>query len=125
MATTIEKVKELVDANTVIGTPVEYGEILLIPISKISIGYASGGSEFPQKQADKNGGFGGGGGAGIKITPMAFVVIQGTSVKILPMASPADTTVDRVVEMVPNMFDKVTGFIDKKSAEKKEDGFEG
>ena len=60
-----------------------------------------------------------GGGAGVNISPVAFLIVKGDTVKLLPVAPPANTTVDRVVELVPEMFDKVTGFIDQKKAEDK------
>ena len=117
MATTIQKIRELVDANTIVGAPIASGNITLIPISKLSVGFGTGGSEFPSKNQppEKDNAFGGVGGAGVKVTPVAFLIINGDSVKLLPMTPPADTTVDRIVELVPEMVDKVSGFFDKKS----------
>ena len=117
MATTIQKIRELVDANTIVGEPIPANEsVTLIPVSKLSFGFGTGGGDYTGKNAKQEGGnsFGGGGGAGVKITPVAFLVISGDSVRVLPMNPPADSTVDRIVEMVPGIVDKVTDFIDKK-----------
>lgn len=116
MATTIQKVRDLVDANTIIGQPIVAGDITLIPISKLSFGFGTGGSEFAVKnqKPEQDNAFGGGGGAGVKITPVAFLAVNGESVKLLPMAAPADTTMDRIVEMVPDLLDKITDFFEKK-----------
>lgn len=120
MSTTMQKIREMVDVNTIIGTPIRTDDgVTLIPVSKLSFGFASGGSDFAtkaQKPEDDNA-FGGASGAGVKISPVAFLIVKGDSVKLLPVAQPAGTTVDRVVELVPEMFDKVTGYIDKSKAE--------
>lgn len=116
MATTIQKVRDLVDANTIIGQPIVAGEITLIPVSKLSFGFGTGGSEFTAKnqKPEQDNAFGGGGGAGVKITPVAFLAVNGDSVKIIPMTAPADTTMDRIVELVPDLLDKVADFFDRK-----------
>ena len=116
MASTIQKIRETVDANTVVGEPIQAGEVTLIPVSKISFGFGTGGTEFPGKNAvpGKDGPFGGGGGAGVKVTPVCFLVVSGTNVRVLPMNPPAENSVDRVVEMIPEVGTKITEFIDKK-----------
>ena len=87
----------------------------LIPVSRLSFGIASGGSDFVTKsqkpEQPKN--FGGGSGASARLEPVAFLVVRGDSVKLLPVAPPPATTVDRVIETVPEVVDKVTGFIEK------------
>ena len=122
MSTTMQKLREMVDVNTIVGEPIHAEGVTLIPISKVSMGFASGGSDFTTKnqkpEADNS--FGGGSGAGINIIPVAFLCVKGDSVKLLPVAQPAGSTVDRVVEMVPEVIDKVTGFIEKQQQEKKE-----
>lgn len=122
MATTIQKVRDLVDANTIIGEPIVAGDVTLIPVSKLSFGFGTGGSEFATKQQlpDKDNAFGGGGGAGVKITPVAFLVVSGESVKLLTMAAPVDNTMDRVVDMVPGLVDKITELFEKKTKGSKE-----
>ena len=122
MAETIQKIKEAVDANTVVGQPITAGEVTIIPVSRISLGFGTGGSEFGGK-APKNLGenpFGGGGGAGVNIAPVAFLVVNKDHVRLLPVAAPPAGVADKVVDMVPEIVDKVTGLFDKK----KEDGGE-
>ncbi len=116
MEATIQKVREMVNANTIVGEPIQAGDVTLIPVTKLSFGFGTGGSEFPTKnqKPDQNGAFGGGGGAGVKVTPVAFLVVTGSTVKVLNMTNPADSTIDRVVEMVPGLIDQVSGFFDKK-----------
>lgn len=114
LSNTIQKIRETVDANTVVGTPMTVGEVTLIPVSKVSFGFGTGGTEFPGKAASKDNPFGGGGGAGVKVTPVCFLVVEGTNVRILPMSAPAESSVDRVVDMIPDVVTKITGLIDKK-----------
>jgi len=113
METTMQKVREMVDANTIVGEPVTTDDgITLIPVSKLSFGFAGGGSDFAGKGESSNG-FGGGIGAGVRIEPVAFIVVKGENVKLLHVTPPAASTVDRIIETVPEMFDKVTDFIGK------------
>ncbi len=124
----MEKIRSMVDANTIIGTPIQTGEVTLIPVSRLSFGIASGGSDFVTKnqKPDGDSSFGGGSGAGAKLEPVAFLIIRGESVKLLPVAPPPANTVDRVIETVPEVVDKVTGFIEKQQAKKEaEAGFAG
>jgi sporulation protein YtfJ len=126
MTTTMQKIREMVDVNTVVGEPIRTQEgITIIPVSKVSMGFASGGSDFATKNqpAGKDNCFGGGSGAGINIIPMGFLIIKDDSVRMLPVAPPPGNTVDRVVEMVPDLVDKVTDFIDKRKEEKDTDSF--
>ena len=118
LQTTMNKIREMVDANTVVGQPITTQDgVTLVPVSKLSFGFATGGSDFGKTQnVAKN--FGGGAGAGVNVIPVAFLIVKDGNVKILPVAPPPEDNVSRVVEMVPEMFDKVTGYIDKKKAEK-------
>lgn len=113
MASTIQKIRETVDANTVVGEPIVVDDITIIPVSKISFGFGTGGTEIPAK-SDKGNPFGGGGGAGVKVIPVCFLVVSGGSVKVLPMAAPAENSVDRIVEKIPEIMNMVTDFKDKK-----------
>lgn len=116
MSTTMEQIKAMAGANTIVGEPIRTEDgVTLIPVSKISIGFASGGTEFSGKnpKPDAKNNFGGGSGAGVNIAPVAFVVVKDGNVRLLPVAPPPATTVDRVVELVPEMFDKVTDYIGK------------
>lgn len=122
MATTMEKIREMMDANTVIGQPIEAGGVTVIPVCKISMGYGSGGTDFAQKnqkQGNPNA-FGGGAGMGVTITPISFLVIRDGNVRMVSVDQPADSAVDKVIEMVPGVVDKVGGFMEKRKAEKAE-----
>ena len=123
MTTTMQKIREIADANTIVGQPIQAEGVTIIPVSKISMGFASGGSDFTTKnqKPEMDNAFGGGSGAGINIIPVAFLVIKGDSVKLMPVAPPPGTTVDRVVELVPEVVDKVTDFIEKQQEKKEKD----
>jgi sporulation protein YtfJ len=113
---TITKIREMVDSNSVVGEAITTPDgVTIIPISKISIGLGGGGSDFVSKNVNRQENpFGGGVGAGVKVTPVAFLVIKEGSVRMLPVAAPASTTADRLVEMVPDTLDKITAFIDSR-----------
>ena len=124
MGTAMEKIRTMVDANTIIGTPIQTGEVTLIPVSRLSFGIASGGSDFVTKnqKPEQDSSFGGGSGAGAKLEPVAFLIIRGESVRLLPVVPGPATTVDRVIEAVPEVVDKVTAFLEKQQEKKsKED----
>ena len=114
LSTTIEKVRELVDVSTIIGDPISLPDgLTIIPVSKVTYGFASGGSDFPSKNNVEL--FGGAGGAGITITPVAFLVVKDGDVTIKHIVS-GDNAVERAVSLVPEMFDKVTSLTKKKDA---------
>lgn len=117
LQTTMGKIKEMVDANTIVGQPIVTQDgVTLIPVSQLSFGFASGGSDFGKTQGvAKN--FGGGTGAGVHITPVSFLVIKDGAVRVLPVMPPPMDTLGRVVDLVPDMFDKVTGYIDRKTGD--------
>ncbi len=119
---TIAKIKEMVNANSVIGEPIVTTDgVTIIPVSKISIGLGGGGSDFVSKNANhQENPFGGGVGAGIKVSPVAFLVVKEGSVRILPVAAPANTTIDRLVDMVPDTLDKIVSFVDSHTEHKGE-----
>lgn len=111
----MSKVREMVDANTVIGTPIEASNgTTLIPISRIGFTLASGGSDTPQKRADLTAGFFGGSGCGVKIEPVAMLVLQGTHVRLLPIGEPASSATERLVEQLPVLVDKLSELISTK-----------
>lgn len=114
MDVTMEKLRAMVNADTIIGDPMVVGEITLIPVSKVSFGVASGGSDFPSKT--QSGLFGGGGGAGVTISPVAFIAISGGNVKMMPIYNEM-TTVDKAISMAPEVLEKA-----KELFRKKEDG---
>jgi sporulation protein YtfJ len=116
METTMQKIREMVDVNTIVGSPIVTADgITLIPVSKVSFGFASGGSDFQTKhqQPTQNNAFGGGSGAGVNIVPVAFLVVKGSNIKLLNVAPPASSTVDRIIEMVPEVIDKVSELMNK------------
>ena len=119
---TIAKLREMIDVNSVVGSPITTADgVTIIPISKVSVGFGGGGSDFVSKNLNHHENpFGGGVGAGIKVTPVAFLVIKDGNVRMLPVAAPANTTADRVVEMVPDTLDKIAAFVDSRTAKKAE-----
>ena len=112
---TIAKIREMVDTNNVIGEPIVVGDVTIVPVSKVSVGFGGGGSDFTSKTAVKTEPFGGGVGGGVKVTPICFLVVKDGNVRMMPVATPANTTADRIVEMVPDTLDKISAFIDSKS----------
>lgn len=113
MDTTMDKLRTLVDADTIIGTPIVSGNLTLIPVSKVSFGMATGGSDFPSK--NQNGLFGGGGGAGVSINPIAFIVVNGDYVKMLPINNDS-TVIDKAISLAPELLDKVKSLFTKEKA---------
>ena len=114
MGVSVEKIREMVDANTVIGAPITLEDgVTLIPVSKVSYGFASGGTDLPNKLASDL--FGGGAGAGIQITPVAFLTVKNGEINLLPVVSRPDS-MDRLVSMVPDLVDKVSNKVSKKTA---------
>jgi len=115
METTMTKIREMVDSNSVIGEPITTPDgVTLIPVSRVSPGLGSGRGGRRQRQRR----FGGGGGAGVKIDPVAFLVIKDGQTRMMPVAVPATATMDRVLEMAPQLIDRVEGFVNKKKEEK-------
>ena len=122
METTMQKVRDMIDANTIIGEPITTVDgVTLIPVSKVTFGLAGGGSDFAKKQEPKDA-FGGGIGAGVKVEPVAFIIAKSDSVRLLHISPPATTTVDRIIETVPELLDKVTDFLNKQQEKDKEQG---
>lgn len=114
---TIAKIRDMVDVNSVIGDPITTNDgVTIIPVSKVSVGYFGGGSDYVSRNANKQENpFGGGAGGGVKVTPIAFLIIKEGNVRMLPVAMPASTTADRIVEQVPDLLDKVADFIDSRT----------
>lgn len=119
LTSTIDKIRDLVDTSTIIGEPIyAEGGTTIIPVSKVTYGFASGGSDFPSKNNVEL--FGGAGGAGITINPVAFLVVKDGDVTIKHIVS-NDNAVERAVSLVPEMFDKVTNLAKKKKADAEAD----
>lgn len=119
---TIAKIREMVDVNSVVGDPITTADgVTIIPICKVSVGFGGGGSDFVSKNVNHHENpFGGGVGAGVKVTPIAFLILKDGNVRMLPVATPANTTADRIVEMVPDTLDKIANFIDSRTDKKSE-----
>lgn len=125
MGSTMDKVKAMADVNAIVGAPIQAGEVTIIPVSRVSYGFASGGSDFASKnqKPDAANAFGGGSGAGVNIIPIAFLVVRGENVRLLPVMPPPGGAVDRVVDMVPDLVDKITDFVEKQKEKKDTEEF--
>lgn len=121
MRESMAKLQELADTNSIVGQPIRTPDgVTLIPISRVSMGMGGGGSIFGKKKdANPEGNLGAGIGVSAKIEPMAFLIVKDGITRVMPVAAPPMNTVDRVVEMVPDAIDKVTGFIEKQQEKKK------
>jgi len=119
MGTTMGKIREMVDVNTIIGDPITTPDgIVIIPVSKVGFGFAAGGSDFPSKQPKDI--FGGGSGAGISIQPLAFLVVSNGEVKLLQIDNSKNTG-DKMVNMAPEIIQTIADLFkgnDKKSDKK-------
>ncbi len=129
MSAAMSSIQDMVDVNTIIGDPIETtNNIVIIPISKVCFGFAAGGSEFNEETVDEYNKkekeemvqyklpFGGGSGAGVSINPVAFIVVQEGTVKLLPINH--SSAVDRLLDYVPDLFEKVSEMINKKMNQK-------
>ncbi len=112
MDTTMDKLRTMVDADTIIGSPIVVGNITLLPVSRVSFGLATGGSDFPSKNNQQL--FGGGGGAGVTVHPVAFICINGDNVHMMPVYNEL-STVDKAINMAPELIDKVKSLFEKKT----------
>ena len=131
MLTAMNSIKDMIDVNTIIGEPIQAANnIAVIPISKVSFGFAAGGSEFKGETIDEYNRsdkdeqiqyrlpFGGGAGAGVSVNPVAFLVIQGSVVKLLPVNH--STSLDKLLDYIPDLFEKVNCMANKCLQNKKE-----
>ena len=110
---TIQKIREMVDVNSVIGNPITTPDgTTIIPVSRVSVGFGGGGSDFTKNTEA----FGGGAGGGVSVTPICFLIVNKEgNVRMMPVPVPANTTADRLVEMVPDTLDKISAFIDSRT----------
>ena len=112
---TIQKIREMVDVNSVVGEPIHTADgVTIIPVSKVSVGFGGGGSDFANNKGGENP-FGGGVGGGVNVTPICFLIVKDGDVRMMSVPTPANTTADRIVEMVPDTIDKLTAYFDKKN----------
>ena len=129
MSAAMTNIQDMVDVNTIIGDPIETNNgIVIIPISRVSFGFAAGGSEFNEETIDEYNKkereekvqyklpFGGGSGAGVSINPIAFLVVQEKNVKLLPVNH--SSAIDKLLDYVPDLFDKVKEIMSNKVKEK-------
>lgn len=120
MDTTMEKIKEMIDVNTIIGEPITSSDgTLIIPVSKVSYGFAAGGSDLPTKKENKDC-FGGGSGAGVTIQPVAFLTVYQGDVRLVSVDR-EEGTADKLVNMIPDVLKKVKGVFKKDKSESADD----
>ena len=116
MDTAMQNVKKLVDVNTVVGEPIYTPDgTTLIPISRVSLGFGGAGADFAQ-----NKGYGGGTGCGVRVEPLGFIVVKEGSVRMMNVIPPANSTLDRLIDLVPTVADRVDEMIDKIKEDKAE-----
>lgn len=113
MNVTLEKIRQMVDSNTIIGNPIHTADgATILPVSKVSFGFTSGGSDFVSSKAPKEL-FGGGSGAGVSVTPVAFLVLQGGNVRLIQIAD-KNSGLERALNLLPEMMDKISALVGKK-----------
>ena len=117
LESTIQKIREMLDVNTVVGTPITTPDgVTIIPVSKVSVGFGGGGSDFATKASENP--FGGGVGGGVKVSPVCFLVVKDGNVRMRSVPAPANSTTERIVEMLPDTLDKITAYLDSKKETK-------
>ena len=132
MLTAMNSIQDMVDVNTIIGEPIETSNnMVIIPISKVGFGFAAGGSEFSgetldeytkkekEEQVQYRLPFGGGAGAGVSISPIAFLVVTSNNVKLLPVNH--SSAIDKLMDYVPDLMEKVNSYLNKSMQNKKEE----
>ena len=112
LSDTISKIREMISVNDVVGEPIIVGDVTIVPISKVSVGFGGGGADNAKAAKDA---FGGGMGGGVKVQPICFLVVKDGNVRMMPVPVPANSTADRLLEMVPDTLDKISAFIDSKT----------
>ncbi len=118
MSETMEKIKSMVDVNTIIGKPIQAGGTTIIPVSKVTFGFGTGGTDFQSKNSKDTSPlcFGGGGGAGVTVSPVCFLIVTSDGdARVLPLNAQAETTADRLVEMLPSAINKFSSFMENKN----------
>ena len=114
MRATVEKIREMADANTIIGTPISIdANTTIIPVSKVTMGFASGGSDVGAKATKEM--FGGGSGAGVSITPIAFLVVTNGTVRTVQLAEHV-SPIDNAINALPELVDKLAAMLKKDDA---------
>ena len=117
MNTAMDKIRSMIDSNTVVGEPITTPDgVTVIPVSKVSFGFASGASD---KEGDKSGVWGGSGGA-VKVDPVGFLMLRDGTARLVGIQPPAFSTVDRLIDMVPQVMDRIEGYVDRFSGSGKD-----
>ena len=121
LGVSMEKIRDMVEVNTIVGEPITSEGSTIIPISKVSFGFASGGTDLPTQAAEK---FAGGSGAGITIKPVAFIVIKADGdVKMLELGGGNSSPLESAIEALPGIVEKIKAFLaDKKAAKAAKEG---
>lgn len=117
MDNALERIREMVDVSTIIGDPIQTGDTTLIPVSKVTYGFTSGGTDLPSKQNQEL--FGGGGGGGVSITPVAFIVIQNDKVRMMQINN-YSSSADRAIAMIPELVDQISQLVKAKNEDEAE-----
>ncbi len=118
MSTAMQNIKEMVDVDTIVGAPVETPDgSVIIPISRVAFGFAAGGSEFGKKENEADAMFGGGSGGGVSISPVAFMVVGQGQIKLMPIDATL-SPVDKILDFIPGIIDKVNDKINQRKADK-------
>ena len=122
MITAMSSLRDMIDVNTIVGDTVEMSDgTVIIPVSKVSFGFAAGGSEFnnknPKMESEQKLPFGGGSGAGVNISPIAFLIVKDTSVKLLNID--ANRPLDKLMDLAPDVINKIIDIIGRSFIEPK------
>ena len=115
MGVTMDKIRELVNSDTIIGEPVSLPDgTTILPVSRVTFGVATGGSDFAAKQSKEL--FGGGSGAGVTVAPVAFLVVKDGNVRTIQLADP-NNSLERAITMLPELVDKLAALLKKEKPE--------
>ncbi len=115
------KVREMVDANTVVGELITTPDgVTIIPVSSIKVGVGGGGADYATKHNTPENPFGGGIGAGVTVTPVAFLIVKEGSVRMLPVTEGGENPVDRLLELLPDLIKKLNAFLSERKKKKKD-----
>lgn len=121
MTNVMSNLKQMVDVNTIVGSPVETADgTTIIPVSKVGFGFAAGGSDFSAVNPDAEAHFGGGSGAGVSIAPVGFLVVSKDQIRMIPVSS-TNSAVDKLVDYIPTAINKVNNLIEKHKEAKEEE----
>ena len=109
---TVQKIREMIDVNTIVGSPITTPDgIVIIPVSKVSLGFISGGADWSKAHVPSN--FSAATGTGVTINPVAFLVVKDGSVRLINVNMPGDSTIDRLIDLAPEVMDKVSEWTKK------------